>query len=200
MARNNRRTSDSEPNYWIGYTDLLSNTLLVLLLIISLTALERARNEKPPLVPLTEKESFRFGTGSYMLSADFVKALNGRLPEIKNTIRKYDIDVIEVVGHTDGQPSPGMSNLDLLMPEAGSNRTMGKYQAGSNTDLGLLRALAVANYLRTKLDPNGKHGLIIRPYSAGSLIANDGRFSPADTRSRADRRRIEVRFTRQRQS
>ena len=89
-----------------------------------------------------------------------------------------------------------MSNLDLLLPKANRSYALRGYHAGSNTDLGLLRAVAVANYLRLKLDPTGSRGLLIRPYSAGSLISTDGQYLPADTRDRADRRRIEVRFTR----
>lgn len=196
MARSRRQRQDSDSSYWIGYTDLLSNSLLILLLTIAITAFAKANNEKPPLVRLTEEESFRFSTGSYVLSPSFKQRLDQRIPEIQDTITKYKIDSIEVIGHTDGQPSPGMSNLDLLLPKATQSAALTGYQVGSNIDLGLLRAVAVANYLRFKLDPQGKLGLIIRPYSAGSLIANDGRYAPADTRDRADRRRIEVRFTR----
>lgn len=197
MARSSRRSQDSDTNYWIGYTDLLSNSLLILLLTVAIAALARASNEKPPLVPLTERESFRFTTGSYVLGPDFRRALDRRLPEIREIIKKYRIDSVEVIGHTDGQPSPGMSNLDLLMPKANRSSALSGFLAGSNTDLGLLRALAVAQELRARLDPDDKQGLIIRPYSAGSLIAADGRYAPADTKDRAERRRIELRFTRQ---
>lgn len=200
MAHNKRKSSETDVNYWIGYTDLLSNSLLILLLTVAVTAMARASNEKPPLLRLTEEESFRFSTGSYSLSPEFTQSLDSRIAEIRGTISKYRIDSIEVIGHTDGQPSPGMSNLDLLLPRASQSPQLSGYHAGSNTDLGLLRAVAVANYLRLKLDPQGNSGLVIRPYSAGSLIATDGRYAPADTRNRADRRRIEVRFTRQEES
>lgn len=200
MARARRRRNETDSTYWIGFTDLLSNSLLILLLTVAIAAFAKASNEKPPLLRLTEQESFRFGTGSYSLSSSFRHHLDQRIPEIRDTISKYRIDSIEVIGHTDGQPSPGMSNLDLLLPRANQSSLALGYQAGSNTDLGLLRAVAVANYLRVKLDPQGKLGLIIRPYSAGSLIASDGRYAPADTRDRADRRRIEVRFTRNKES
>lgn len=200
MARARRHRNETDSSYWIGYTDLLSNSLLILLLTVAIAAFAKASNEKPPLLRLTEQESFRFGTGSYSLSSSFRQHLDRRIPEIRDTIAKYRIDSVEVIGHTDGQPSPGMSNLDLLLPKAKQSTTLQGYQAGSNTDLGLLRAVAVANYLRLKLDPEGKRNLIIRPYSAGSLIASDGRYIPADTRDRADRRRIEVRFTRNKES
>jgi outer membrane protein OmpA-like peptidoglycan-associated protein len=197
MARNTRRSKDADTNYWIGYTDLLSSSLLILVLTIAISSLARANNEKPPLVRLTERESFRFPTGSYALSPEFIKALDNRVPEILQTIQKYRIDSVEVIGHTDGQPSPGASNLDLLLPNASRSTTLSGYRAGSNTDLGLLRALAVAHHLKGQLDPEDKIGLTIRPYSAGSLIANDGAYAPADKSDRAERRRIELRFTRQ---
>lgn len=199
MARSRRRWREGDTNYWIGYTDLLSNSLLVLLLTIAVAALARANNEKPPLLRLTEKESFRFGTGSYTLNPQFKAALDNRIPWIQEQIKRYRIDSVEVIGHTDGQPSPGKSNLDLLLPKAGGSGSgsLKGYQAGSNTDLGLLRALAVASYLKQKLSENGIKDVTVRPYSAGSLITVDGVYAPADKKNRADRRRIELRFTRQ---
>ena len=200
MRRSNRKGRESDTNYWIGYTDLLSNSLLVLLLTITVAALARANNETPPLLRLTEKESFRFGTGSYTLNPQFKSALDGRLPWIQEQIKKYRIDSVEVIGHTDGQPSPGNSNLDLLVPQSGSSAPLNGYQSGSNTDLGLLRALAVSKYLKIKLAASGIQNITVRPYSAGSLIGVDGAFAPADMKERADRRRIELRFTRQDES
>jgi len=196
MARHRRRLLDSDSNYWIGYTDLLSNSLLILMLTVAVTSIARATNEKPPLLRLTEQELFRFDSGSYVLSPDFKQRLDLRIPEITKTIDRYRIDSVEVIGHTDGQPSPGRSNLDVLLPNAIRSPALSGYQPGSNTDLGLLRALAVANHLKLRLDPSGERGLVIRPYSASSLIANDGGFEPADGRDSAERRRIEIRFTR----
>ena len=200
MSSKRKRRSSDDSSYWIGYTDLLSNTLLVLLLTVAVTAVAKASREKPPLIRLTEEQSFRFDTGSYNLSPAFMKSLGRRIPEIRDTIRRYGIDSIEVIGHTDGQPSPGLSNLDLLLPSSSQSASLHGYRVGSNTDLGLLRAIAVANYLKKKIDLDGSRTLVIRPYSAGSLIAGDGRYKPADSRDRADRRRIEIRFTRKDQN
>jgi outer membrane protein OmpA-like peptidoglycan-associated protein len=195
-----RMQASTDTNFWVGYTDLLSNSLLILLITIVIAALARASNDRPPLVRLTEKEQFRFATGSYLLSSQFTAALDRRLPEVKDTIKRYRIDTIEVIGHTDGQPSPGYSNLDLLLPRATGSVALKGLQPGSNADLGLLRALAVANYLRLKLTASDSSRLLIRPYSASSLINIEGRYAPADTTERADRRRIELRFTRQEDS
>jgi hypothetical protein len=58
----------------------------------------------------------------------------------------------------------------------------------------------VSNYLKGKLAESGIKDITVRPYSAGSLIAIDGAYTPADTKDRADRRRIELRFTREEDS
>ena len=115
-----------------------------------------------------------------------------------NDIVKYRIDTIEVIGHTDGQPSPGISNLDikLLNEFENSGEIINGLQTGSNVDLGLLRALSVAAFLREKL----KHKDVIMPsilaYSASSLINLRGQYQPADPSPQSKRRRIEIRFTR----
>jgi outer membrane protein OmpA-like peptidoglycan-associated protein len=200
MSRTHRKEAGHEESQWIGYTDLLSSSLLILLLTVAVTAIAKATIEKPPLIRLTEEQAFRFKSGSYTLDAAFINSLDRQLPAIRETITKYGVDTVEVIGHTDGQPSPGLSNLDIVLPKAGQQNVISVYKAGSNTDLGLLRAMAVASYLKTRLDQAGDIGLIIRPYSAGSLIASDGQYSPADTRDRPDRRRIEIRFTRRSES
>jgi outer membrane protein OmpA-like peptidoglycan-associated protein len=196
LVRARRRSHNKEENSWIGYTDLLGNALLILLLTVSVSSLARGLNEKPPLLSLTEAESFRFDSGSYALSHDFQQALQQRLPEIRATIQRYRVDTIEVIGHTDGQPSSGAGNLDRRLPALPAGDAPTGIQPGSNADLGLLRALAVAEVLRRSLDPDGTT-LTIRPYSAGSLIDPGGRPTPADLKSRPERRRIDVRFTRQ---
>ena len=155
-------------------------------------------NDKPPLLQLSEKEKrFRFAPSNYALTPDFKAALRSRLPEIRDNIRKYHTDVIEVIGHTDGLPNAKRySNLDHLLPRGGQSQQQGRYQVGSNSDLGLLRAAAVAKQLRDWLDPDGRQRLIFRPYSAASLISTDGQWRAAAPARQDERRRIEVRFTR----
>jgi len=196
MPRRRRHQRESETNVWLGYTDLLSNSLFLLLLTISVTIVARAFNDKPPMLQLTEKDSFRFPTGSYTLTKPFKAALDRRLGEIRTAIKDYRIDVVEVIGHTDGQPNPGTSNLDSLLPRANQSLARG-YLVGSNSDLGLLRAMAVAQELRKKLDPDGQKNLIFRPYSAGSLINTNSQWQPAGRSDQAERRRIELRLTRE---
>ena len=61
----------SEDSHWLGYTDVFASTLLILILVTVLSALNNANNQKPPLITLTETQSFRFGTGSHRLSDKF---------------------------------------------------------------------------------------------------------------------------------
>ena len=188
-----------EDSHWVGYTDIFASTLLILILVTVLSALNNANNRKPPLITLTETQSFRFSTGSHGLSDQFKAELKKKMDEITEDIVKYNIDTIEVIGHTDGQPSPGRSNLDykLFKFNNSSDETNSmNFQAGSNMDLGLLRALAVARFLNDELSKKSIDVPYITPYSAGSLIARDGSFKPAINAPNSKRRRIEIRFTR----
>jgi len=214
--------SDNGINPWLGYTDVLSSMLLIVLLAMGLVTLAKALNEKPPLIPLEETDSFRFDTGSYGLSQDFLDALEIKYTtEIKPTLEAYDVNVIEVIGHTDGQPNlnKGPSNLDHRLQavatqgqftglQSGSNADLpgGKFrwwlpvgltgfQVSSNADLGLLRAMVVGMYLQARLEKD-QLAVGIRPYSASSLLDPQGNFSPSPAVSDPSRRRIELRFTR----
>jgi outer membrane protein OmpA-like peptidoglycan-associated protein len=195
----NLKRSQAEDSHWIGYTDIFASSLLILILVTVVSAINNANNQKPPLITLTETQSFRFDTGSHRLSDNFKFELKRKLDKITEDIVKYNIDTIEVIGHTDGQPSPGGSNLDFELIRnndtiASFNST--NFQAGSNMDLGLLRALAVASFLKNQLSNRSVDVPYITTYSAGSLIDIEGRFNPATNLSDSKRRRIEIRFTR----
>ena len=195
----NLKRSQAEDSHWIGYTDIFASSLLILILVTVVSAINNANNQKPPLITLTETQSFRFDTGSHKLSDKFKYELKRKLDKITEDIVKYNIDTIEVIGHTDGQPSPGGSNLDFELIR--NNDTIDSFnstnfQAGSNMDLGLLRALAVASFLKNQLSNRSVDVPYITPYSAGSLIDIDGGFNPAINLSDSKRRRIEIRFTR----
>ena len=217
------KDGDNGINPWLGYTDVLSSMLLIVLLAMGLVTLAKALNEKPPLISLTETDKFIFTTGSYGLSQDFLDALDTKYTDvIKPTLEAYDVDVIEVIGHTDGQPNPRRaSNLDrqlqMVLPEGGSQASnpvpnadpglassgsgswwigrLAGFQYGSNTDLGLLRAMVVAMYLQARLEKD-QQDIRIRPYSAASLLDPQGNFNPAPAVDDKTRRRIDLRFTR----
>jgi outer membrane protein OmpA-like peptidoglycan-associated protein len=191
------RANRQDEGPWLSFTDLLSNSFIIVCLILVFSILSRAINEKPPIVPLPDSEKFRFPTGGYTLSVDFQSALiNEKVPVIRKYLRCYGVDTVEVVGHTDKQPNDGQSNLDFALLSA-KNQTFARgLKAGSNVDLGFLRALAVRNALESQLKVEFPD-VVYRVYSAGSFI------DPVVDRSAAgamiddkSKRRIEVRFTR----
>lgn len=177
-------------------TDMLTNTLLILSLFIAVSTLARAMNPKAPSINLEDSAKFRFASGSFSLTANFKNALREEaLPVIKQTIRCYGSDSIELVGHTDGIPAGGSSNLDFALAQGIGNKTLKGLNAGSNVDLGLLRALSVKNEIQALLGDEGK-SIAYRALSAGSLIGTDGLINPASNKDDQVRRRIEIRFFR----
>jgi len=194
----NRNRMESENSHWLGYTDVFASSLLILILVTVVSAINNANNQKPPLITLTESQSFRFNTGSHQLSEQFKLELGKKINKMTEDIKRYNIDTIEVIGHTDGQPSAGYGNLDKSFLQFGNSqlKTIDSLRAGSNMDLGLLRALAVADFVKQKLAGANINVPYITPYSAGSLININGEFEPATNKPDSKRRRIEIRFTR----
>lgn len=129
----------------------------------------------PPIVTLSEAGGFRFASGSSNLSPAFQSRLrDGVVPKLAGTGRAYDVDVIEVIGHTDGQPVTGAgSNLDgTLLDALKGHLDPGRLQAADNAGLGLARAATVAAALRR--DPR-LDGYRIVPLSAGQAVGVDDR-------------------------
>jgi outer membrane protein OmpA-like peptidoglycan-associated protein len=195
--RNKRiKQSRSDSSVWIPMTDMLTSTLLILSLFIAVTTLARAMNPKAPSINLEDSAKYRFASGSFSLTADFKSALQEEaMPMIRQTIRCYGSDSIELVGHTDGTPAGGMSNLDNLLSSGISPSSLQRLSAGSNADLGLLRALAVKIEIQSLLGKEGL-GISYRALSAGSLIGINGAIDPAANKNDGSRRRIEIRFFR----
>jgi hypothetical protein len=186
---------------WLSFTDLLSNSLILLSLILVFTTISRTLNEKPPVIQLPDNDKFRFSSGGYRLSPTFLAALESeKVPIIKKTLACYGVDTIEIIGHTDGQPNSSLSNLDtaFLSGEKGLSLT-GSMRAGSNVDLGLLRAISVKRAIERKVSTT-ENDVIYRVYSAGSMINTDGRMEAVRNQNQRERRRIEIRFTRSRQT
>jgi outer membrane protein OmpA-like peptidoglycan-associated protein len=150
------------------------------------------RHDWPPIVTLSEAAGFRFPSGSSALSPAFASALGKSVvPRLAETGEAYDVDVIEVVGHTDGAPvGTGGSNLDATLVGAlrGHIDPAG-LRAGDNAGLGLARAATVAAALRR--DPR-LDGYRIVPLSAGQAVGPDLRLGQGG--SDASLRRIEIRM------
>lgn len=62
-------------------------------------------NDQPPIITLSEAQGYYFPSGSAELSDDFRGLLADNIvPRVLELSRRYDADVIEVVGHTDEVP------------------------------------------------------------------------------------------------
>lgn len=156
----------------------------------------QAGHQWPPIIRLSEADGNFFSTGSAELSPEFRERLLASTPEqIVALIKKYDVDVIEVVGHTDEQPvGLRQSNLDrYLVPVLRNYASIASLVPADNAGLGLARAVSVVSVLgRSPL----LSGYKLIPMSGAQLINTDetlaiaGSFS-GDVR---ERRRIEIRL------
>lgn len=175
-------------------------------------------NRFPPIISLTEERGYTFRTGSAELVSAFREALTTTtLDKILATIKQYNVDVIEVVGHTDEQaygprlvspavdpaapitlsPSavvPRSSNLDHgLVAVLNNTSEVSRLTPADNAGLGLARAVSVVAELR-KSKKLADYKLI--PLSGGQLIDTDEKLALNGTAGGdiAQRRRIEIRL------
>jgi flagellar motor protein MotB len=149
----------------------------------------------PPIINLSEAGGYFFATGSADLTPNFATALRTVVVDrLLDIAQEFDVDVIEVIGHTDEQAvATRPSNLDRNLASV----TLGTsgpeiLQWGDNAGLGLARALAVVERLSsdTRL-----RSFRILPLSAAQLIGIDGRITRWDGLGNVqERRRIEIRM------
>ena len=128
----------------------------------------------PPIINLSEANGYFFATGRAELTPDFEYGLRTSVARrLLQIAASYDVDVIEVIGHTDEQPVTGRaSNLDRNLPGVMLGETdPNSLQWGDNAGLGLARALAVVRVLSA--DPR-LQAFRILPLSAAQLIDTDG--------------------------
>lgn len=176
--------------------------------------LERQLNDKPPIIRIDEqRKEYRFESGSSIMGSAFTSGLNQnefqRLAgEIVSRLEqgRAKVDTLEIIGHTDGLPFTKVGNLDQILPAflVGNVPDLKTLRAGSNNDLGLLRALAVKREWETYAAAHSESKVLqkiqIRCYSAGQTIlpetssqtVDENVFSRDDPRAR----RIEMRLTR----
>jgi flagellar motor protein MotB len=149
----------------------------------------------PPIITLSEANGYYFKTGSAELSPRFKLELTTSTPErIVDLIKQYDVNVIEVVGHTDEQPIASRpSNLDSNLPSVlKGSAAVGSLVPADNAGLGLARAVSVVSILRqSKLLESYK----LIPLSGAQLVNTDETLdigaTPGDI---PQRRRIEIRL------
>ena len=143
---------------------------------------------------------YRFASGSAEITPLMNTYIRNKIvPEIERNTQQYQINVVELIGHTDGQVNgSGTSNLDNNLEKvATAQAPVNNLKSASNADLGLMRALAVVRALQDIQTKTGRlRGLKFRAYSAAQLILPNGEFAFVNRTPDATRRRIEIRFTR----
>lgn len=179
---------------------------LILAVVVLRAYVKKAEEErphrKPPIITLPEASGYRFRSGSARLEQDFKDKLSKEIiPSLHLIADEYKVDVIEVIGHTDGEVVSSIAgNLDIGLENAArasDPEAVNTLTPSSNGDLGLMRALSVIKFFQQE-QGNGrlKKEIQFRPYSAAQLLLPDGRMASVDRGKDKHRRRIELRFTR----
>ncbi len=205
MPRRFRETNDSESlDVFPAFTDLMSNAFMILSLFLLLALIEAYRlnhnlakaNERGFATPILIDEKsgkFSFTSNSAKLSPDLKKYLNEqKIPEIQNILQNHDIDFIQVIGYTDSQEINRTGNLDRKLDKVTFNQEkVDVLIPGSNTDLGLMRALAIIQ----EIERSGKiKGTKFQAYSAAQIYDENGNLIKFDRKDNPTLRRIEIRF------
>jgi hypothetical protein len=201
MYRRNRSLNSSDSlNPFPAFTDLMSNAFMILSLFLFLALLQASElNQKlksaQPIVIDEQSGNFKFQSGSAVLTPQLNRYIDDRIvPQIQKTIADKDgnIDFIQVIGHTDGQENRRMGNLDQkLEAVAAGEQPVSSLSPGSNTDLGLMRALAVIEAIKRS---NKFQDVDFRAYSAGQLYDSQGNLALVNRSPDQSRRRMEIRF------
>jgi len=151
----------------------------------------------PPIISLSDAKGYSFSIGSAGLTPDFEKKIKSTVvDQVANIVKAYEVDIVEVIGHTDEQPVNGRaSNLDgKLIPALSGNFSIDGLNPADNAGLGMARAVSVARIL--KADAR-LAGIRVLPLSGGQMILpGDTLTSGTDKGEAKERRRIEIRMRR----
>jgi outer membrane protein OmpA-like peptidoglycan-associated protein len=150
----------------------------------------------PPIIRLSEANGYFFPVGSAEVDPGLAQRLRTAVTDrLVETLKAYDVDVIEVIGHTDDLPvAQKASNLDRNLSEVLRNGApVANLVPADNAGLGLARAVAVAKVLMQ--DPK-LAGYRVLPLSAAQMTGTDERLSFPGGGDVKERRRIEIRVRR----
>ena len=156
-------------------------------------------HEWPPIINLSEAGGYFFKSGSAELTTAFTAKLNSSIgDEIADNLKRYQVDIIEVIGHTDEQAVSHVgSNLDKTFIDVmNGKKPITAMEPADNAGLGLARAIAVANVL--KADGKLKEATIL-PMSAAQLVLPGDTVTMGQAGGVEARRRIEIRIRRRTQ-
>jgi outer membrane protein OmpA-like peptidoglycan-associated protein len=150
----------------------------------------------PPIINLSEAGGYYFDVGSAELSEEFKAALVDKVaPKILQIALEYpDVDVIEVIGHTDEQIiRRHFSNLDGMLIDALKTGNVASLVPADNAGLGISRAVAVVTRLLQDSRLQERFSRIL-PMSGAQLIQVDETLSQGSAGDVRERRRIEIRL------
>jgi flagellar motor protein MotB len=206
MARKTNDDFDDEQiNVFQAFTDLMSNAFMIISFLLFISMLQasfvnqrlESANQKlqsaSPIIIDEKSGKFKFPSGSAELTPELRKYISTTVGSgIKKAIEKGSIDFIQVIGHTDSQGISNAGNLDskLTLAATGNEKITG-LKAGSNADLGLMRAIAVVQFLQ---QIEGLKKIKFRAYSAAQLYLPSGDLALQNGAADEARRRIEIRF------
>jgi flagellar motor protein MotB len=196
--RSDRYHQDDELNVFQAFTDLMSNAFMIITFLLFFSILQipptKKELESPVKKELAKSGDFKFPSGSAELRPDLLKHIQTNvIPEIQKATQQGNVDFIQVIGHTDSQGISNVSNLDAKLTSAATGREkITALKAGSNADLGLMRAVAAVQLLQ---QAKGLEKVKFRAYSAGQLyLPSESEPAKIDRGADDSRRRIEIRF------
>lgn len=198
-----RQTAKAIDDNWKALTRALGNSAdlqerldIADLVKRSPELLKKGEHDWPPIIKLREADGYYFAKGSAELRSEFQQKLKDEVaPQLVSTAKKFRVDVIEVIGHTDEQAIvQRYSNLDkqLLDVTKGAG-AIGTLLPADNAGLGLARAVSVVQALMA--DSELKQFRIL-PLSGGQLIDTDDSIARGAGGDVKERRRIEIRLRR----
>lgn len=152
-----------------------------------------------PIVILSEENlDYRFDEGSAVVPENLERALKGQIIDLLEQRNQHgSFNAIEIIGHTDEQRIWNTrTNLDAELIEKFQSGEVYNLRAGSNMDLGMMRAIAVTRILQqSKKEGRLKNIDYFFPSSAGQMILNDHTIATVHTgNDEPSRRRVEIRM------
>lgn len=150
----------------------------------------------PPIINLSEAGGYFFEVGSAELTDEFKAALVDKVgPKILQIAAAYpDVDIIEVVGHTDEQIiRRRTSNLDSTLIDVIRTGNVTSLIPADNAGLGIARAAAVVTRLLQDSRLENRFSRIL-PLSGAQVIQVDETLSQGAVGDVRERRRIEIRL------
>lgn len=177
-----------------GYDSAEMSAELAVILENAAAATEASEpHEWPPIINLSEAGGYTFNSGSAELTPAFTAKLSELAPEIAEIAKRYKVDVIEIIGHTDEQAMAGSaSNMDRGLKDVLDGTVpVSDLRPADNAGLGLARAVSVASVLNQMPE---LAGVTILPLSGGQMILpGDQVTDGAQLGDVRERRRIEIR-------